>query len=65
MNRWSTWKRLGVWPFAGGAAEQPATVIEEFNAIEAALDEKKRDDADAEQRRREQESKKPKTPKRR
>lgn len=39
VERWSRWKTLGVWPYAGSAAEQPALVVDEIEACEAAFTE--------------------------
>ena len=35
VNYWRRWQRLGVWPFAGGADEQPAWVIQAFDHLSA------------------------------
>ena len=37
VERWVRWKTLGAWPYPGTAAEQPARVVDEMEACEAAF----------------------------
>lgn len=38
---WRLWRRLGVWPYAGGTDEQPAWIVQAFDVLTAADDARK------------------------
>lgn len=39
VERWARWKAIDVWPYPGTPAEQPALVVDEIEACEAAFGE--------------------------
>jgi hypothetical protein len=41
VANWQRWDRLGVWPFPGGGADQPAPVLEEIEICDQTADERR------------------------
>jgi hypothetical protein len=39
VDQWARWKRLGVWPYPGSGADQPAPVVEAIEICDATADE--------------------------